>query len=67
MKRESLAVPGGLLFTPGRLAADAEGRLTEAARVPDAFPYYGSPIKRQARVILEDLRVERGVVPPSFG
>ena len=56
MNRESLAVPGGLLFTSGRLAADAEGRLAEAARVPDAFPYYGSPIKRQARVILEDLR-----------
>lgn len=56
MKRESLVVRGGLLFTSGRLAADAEGRLTEAARVPEAFPYYGSPIKRQARVVLEDLR-----------
>ena len=71
MKRESLVVPGvptspaheaqaaraaGLLFTSGRLAVDVEGRLAETARVPDAFPYYGSPIKRQARVILEDLR-----------
>lgn len=46
----------GFLFLSGRMAADAEGRVAEAARVPDAFPFYGSPIKRQTRVILEDLK-----------
>jgi enamine deaminase RidA (YjgF/YER057c/UK114 family) len=71
MKREPLVVPGvpasptheaqaaraaGLLFASGRMAADGAGGLAVAARVPDAFPYYGSPIKRQTRVILEDLR-----------
>jgi enamine deaminase RidA (YjgF/YER057c/UK114 family) len=46
----------GLLFPSGQMAADSRGRLAEAAKVPDAFPYYGSPIKRQTRAILENLK-----------
>jgi len=46
----------GLLFPSGQMAADARGRLLEAARVPEAFPYYGSPIKRQTRAILDNLK-----------
>jgi enamine deaminase RidA (YjgF/YER057c/UK114 family) len=46
----------GLLFLSGQMAADDRGRLLEAARVPEAFPYYGSPIKRQTRAILENLK-----------
>jgi len=45
----------GFLFPSGQMAAD-RGRLLEAARVPEAFPYYGSPIKRQARAILDNLK-----------
>ena len=46
----------GFLFPSGQMAADARGRLLEAARVPEAFPYYGSPIKRQTRAILDNLK-----------
>lgn len=46
----------GFLFPSGQMAVDVRGRLAEAAKVPDAFPYYGSPIKRQARAILDNLR-----------
>ena len=46
----------GFVFPSGLMAADSRGRLAEAARVPEAFPYYGSPIKRQTCVILENLK-----------
>ncbi len=46
----------GFLFPSGRMAVDLGGHLAEAARVPEAFPYYGSPIKRQTRVILDHLK-----------
>lgn len=46
----------GFLFPSGQMAADSRGRLADAAKVPDAFPYYGSPIKRQTRAILENLK-----------
>jgi len=46
----------GLLFPSGQMAADSTGRLAGVAQVPDAFPYYGSPIKRQTRAILENLK-----------
>jgi enamine deaminase RidA (YjgF/YER057c/UK114 family) len=38
------------------MAVNARGHLADAAKVPDAFPYYGSPIKRQTRVILDSLK-----------
>ncbi len=46
----------GLVFPSGQLAADAQGRLAEAARVPAEAPYSASPIKRQARVVLDQLQ-----------
>ncbi len=45
----------GFVFPSGQMAADG-GRLAEAARVPEAFPYYGSPIKLQTWFILENLK-----------
>ena len=46
----------GLFFPGGIMAVDERACLAEAARVPEAFPYYGSPIKRQTRHILDTLR-----------
>jgi enamine deaminase RidA (YjgF/YER057c/UK114 family) len=46
----------GFLFPSGQMATDSDGHLAEAARVPGAFPYFGSPIKRQTHTILERLR-----------
>ncbi|MFQ5519846.1 MAG: RidA family protein [Candidatus Methylomirabilia bacterium] len=46
----------GFLFPSGQMAIDFRGHLAQAARVPAAFPYYGSPIKRQTRLVLDNLR-----------
>jgi enamine deaminase RidA (YjgF/YER057c/UK114 family) len=47
---------GNLVFAAGQLASDFATGVAPEARVDPAFPYYGSPIKKQTRYILENLR-----------
>lgn len=47
---------GGFLFFSGLMAAEADGRLAEGARVPDGLRSYVAPGKRQARLVLDRLR-----------
>ena len=47
---------GQFVFAAGQVASDFKTGVAEAARVPAAFPYYGSDIERQTRFILDNLR-----------
>lgn len=47
---------GQFVFAAGQLASDFKTGVAEAARVPAAFPYYGSDIERQTRFILDNLK-----------
>lgn len=71
-RREALAVPPGvpaplanysvavtagpLVFAAGQIASDYTTGVPPEARVPEAFPYYGITIKRQARYVLDNIR-----------
>jgi len=46
---------GGLVFAAGQLASDFKHGVAPEARVDQAFPYYGSDIKKQTRYILDNL------------
>jgi len=46
---------GNLVFTAGTLATDYNTGIAREARFDPAFPYYGSPIKRQTKYILDHL------------
>ena len=45
---------GDLVFTAGHLASDFRTGIPAEARCDQAFPHYGSDIKKQARYILEN-------------
>ena len=47
---------GDLIFAAGQLASDFTTGVAPEARVDPAFPYYGSPIKKQTRYILNHLK-----------
>jgi enamine deaminase RidA (YjgF/YER057c/UK114 family) len=47
---------GDLIFAAGQLASDFTTGVAPEARVDPAFPYYGSPIKKQTRYILNNLK-----------
>ena len=47
---------GDLVFPAGQLASDFVDGIAEEARMPPAFPYYGSAIKRQTRYILNNIK-----------
>jgi reactive intermediate/imine deaminase len=47
---------GDLVFAAGQIASDFATGLAAEARVDPAFPYYGSPIKKQTRYILNNLK-----------
>jgi enamine deaminase RidA (YjgF/YER057c/UK114 family) len=71
-RREAVAVPPGVpallanysvavtagpfAFAAGQIASDYRTGVPPEARVPEAFPYYGIAIKRQARYVLENIR-----------
>jgi enamine deaminase RidA (YjgF/YER057c/UK114 family) len=44
------------VFAAGQLASDFATGVAAEARVDPAFPYYGSPIKKQSRYILNNLK-----------
>ena len=46
---------GSLVFAAGQIASDFRHGVAPEARVDPAFPYYGSPIKKQTRYVLENL------------
>jgi enamine deaminase RidA (YjgF/YER057c/UK114 family) len=46
---------GGLVFLSGRNASDQRGGVVPEALLNSAFPYYGSPIKKQTRYILAQI------------
>jgi len=45
---------GDLVFTAGQLASDFKTGIPAEARRDQAFPYYGSDVKKQTRYILEN-------------
>jgi len=47
---------GDLIFAAGQIASDFTTGVAQEARVDPAFPYYGSPIKKQIRYILDNLK-----------
>ena len=47
---------GDLVFAAGQLASDFATGVAPEAKVDPAFPYYGSPIKKQTRYILNNLK-----------
>jgi enamine deaminase RidA (YjgF/YER057c/UK114 family) len=47
---------GDLIFAAGQIASADQTGVAPEARVNPAFPYYGSPIKRQTRYILTQLQ-----------
>jgi enamine deaminase RidA (YjgF/YER057c/UK114 family) len=47
---------GDLIFAAGQIATDFTTGVAPEARVDPAFPYYGSPIKKQTRYILTKLK-----------
>lgn len=47
---------GQFVFAAGQVATDFKTGVAEAAKVPAAFPYYGSNIERQTRFTLENLK-----------
>jgi enamine deaminase RidA (YjgF/YER057c/UK114 family) len=47
---------GDLIFAAGQIASEDQTGVAPEARVNRAFPYYGSPIKQQARYILKHLQ-----------
>jgi reactive intermediate/imine deaminase len=47
---------GNLVFAAGQIASDFATGVAAEARVDPAFPYYGSPIKKQTRYILNNLK-----------
>jgi enamine deaminase RidA (YjgF/YER057c/UK114 family) len=47
---------GDLVFAAGQVATDFKTGVAKAAAVDPAFPYYGIPIKKQTRYILENLQ-----------
>lgn len=49
------AVMGPWVFAAGQIASDYRTGVPAEARVPEAFPYYGIPIKRQTEYILGNL------------
>ena len=51
-----VVVAGDLVFAAGQIASDFDTGVAPEARVDPAFPYYGSPIKKQTRYILENLK-----------
>jgi hypothetical protein len=42
---------GDLVFAAGQIASDFTTGVAQEARADPAFPYYGSPIKKQTRYI----------------
>jgi enamine deaminase RidA (YjgF/YER057c/UK114 family) len=46
---------GNLVFPAGQLASDFRAGIAQEARVDEAFPYYASAIKKQARYILNNI------------
>jgi enamine deaminase RidA (YjgF/YER057c/UK114 family) len=46
---------GHLVFAAGQLASDFKHGVAPEARIDQAFPFYGSAIKKQTRYILENL------------
>jgi enamine deaminase RidA (YjgF/YER057c/UK114 family) len=49
---------GGLVFLPGQNASDQRGGVVAEAGLNPAFPYYGSPIKKQTRYVLAKIKEE---------
>jgi enamine deaminase RidA (YjgF/YER057c/UK114 family) len=47
---------GGLFFLSGQNAGDQRGGVVSEALLNPAFPYYGSPIKRQTRYVLAQIK-----------
>lgn len=47
---------GDLVFAAGQVATDFKTGVAMEAQVPAAFPYYGSPIKKQTRFILNNMK-----------
>jgi reactive intermediate/imine deaminase len=47
---------GDLVFAAGQLASDFRSGIAQEACVDPAFPYYGSPIKKQTRYILNNIK-----------
>jgi enamine deaminase RidA (YjgF/YER057c/UK114 family) len=47
---------GDLVFPAGQVATDFVNGVAMEAQVPAAFPYYGSPIKKQTRYILNNIK-----------
>ncbi|MCC7105013.1 MAG: RidA family protein [Chloroflexi bacterium] len=47
---------GQFVFAAGQVASDFKTGVAAAAKVPEAFPYYGSSIERQTRYTLENLK-----------
>jgi len=45
---------GPLIHCAGRMALNADGEISDRARVDPAFPFYAEPIERQTRVILDE-------------
>lgn len=53
----SMAVRAGdLVFLAGQLASDGRTGIAREAQVDPAMPFHGSPIERQTRYILENMR-----------
>jgi reactive intermediate/imine deaminase len=47
---------GDFIFAAGQIASDFSTGVAPAAQVDPAFPYYGSPIKKQTRYVLQNLK-----------
>lgn len=47
---------GDLIFAAGQIASDFATGVAPEAAVDPAFPYYGSPIKKQTRYVLDNLK-----------
>jgi enamine deaminase RidA (YjgF/YER057c/UK114 family) len=57
---------GPFVFAAGQIASDYRTGVPEEARVPDAFPYYGIAIKRQAEYVLKNLARTFGAAGTSL-
>lgn len=47
---------GDLIFLAGQLPTDFRSGLPEEVRIADAYPYYGSAIEKQTRMILQNIK-----------
>jgi enamine deaminase RidA (YjgF/YER057c/UK114 family) len=57
-RRADMAIrrAGGLVFLSGQNSSDQHGGVVAEALLNPAFPYYGSPIKKQTRYILAQVK-----------